>query len=242
LTKRLQTSFQFAPTAPFAIFAIQTRYPMIAANSSWFARLAFVTLVSLSSCDESPVSDVKITKPEPTLEIALVSLLVPNDVTVFVDVPSFDKPVIEQGAVFSETGTPTINDLKQSEWAGEPGRHYYQVTDLKAETLYHMRAFVRFENGEILYSEEASTWTHRHGLISFEPESAWPGEVVSVTGESFSLSNTELYLNGQKYDCSFHASGLAFKVPAGLDTDSVSIGVKVGGLTLVFPRKLHYQY
>jgi hypothetical protein len=205
---------------------------------SW---VACILVLSLYSCnDESPIKENA--TADPSFDIAMVILHVPNDITLLVDVPSFDTRVVEQGAVFSETGTPTINDLKQSELAGQYGRHAYQISNLKAETLYHMRAFVKFDNGEILYTRETTTWTHRHNLISFEPESAWPGEEVNVIGQSFSLSNTELYLNGRKQDCSFYASGLAFKVPAGLDTDSVSIGVKVGELTLVFPKKLHYQH
>jgi hypothetical protein len=208
-----------------------------------FSRLAFISLVSLFSCsDESPLKEGETPTPEPSLEIAAVFLLVPNDFTVYVDVPSFDKRVVERGAVLSETSSPTIDDIKQSELGGLPGRHYFQAKDLKAETHYYIRAFVRFDDGEILYSRELDSWTYKHNLISFSPESAWPGEVVSVVGAGFNLTNTELYLNGQKHDCSFFASGLDFKVPAGLDTDSVSVGVRVGGLTLVFPKKLHYQH
>lgn len=212
-------------------------------NSTVFvALLFFVGLQSLTSChDDSPV-----TKRDPqvstTPTIAMSVVTVPNDMTLYIDIPALEKPIIESGVVWSEKPSPTIADFKKSQFSERSGdRFLYSISDLLVETQYYMRAYVIFENNQVVYSQEKSATTGKHQLLSFEPVSATPGMKVSVTGDSFSLSNTELYLNGARYQCDFHASSLTFTVPSGLNTDSLSIGVKVGGRTLVFPTKLHYD-
>ena len=203
------------------------------------ALFSIVALHSLTSCqDDSPANNPKVS---PTPIISLSHVIVPNDITLFVDVP-MDKPIKESGVVWSENESPTIADSRQSHFTERSGdRFLYKISDLLVETRYYIRAFVIYDDNEVVYSEEKSATTGKHDLLSFEPESAAPGTKVSVTGDSFSLSNTELYLNGVRYECDFHASSLTFTVPSGLGVDSLSIGVKVGGRTLTFPTKLHYN-
>lgn len=203
----------------------------------YFASIIILALL-LQGCKEEKEPVVS-----PKLIVTDLYVHIVNSLEVKVVIAHYgSKSVKEHGIVWSENPNPTIENNKFVYAGGKPTSYSYTIKGLQLNTTYYVRAYLINENNEITYTEDVLQKTSIHKLISFIPSSASPDMKVTIRGENFDPSTTELYIDNIKIDAQIEStSDILFTVPFGLDTDSVSIGVEINGTRVVFPKKLQYK-
>lgn len=151
------------------------------------------------------------------------------------------KPVADFGVVYSETPSADINSGRISITGDRRKINTSTITGLKINTAYYLRGYILMKDSTLIYSNETSSKTLLHGLLTFYPRVASSDDKVTLIGKNFAPDHTRVFLDDTPIEANVTPDTITFTTPLGLPTDVVTIAVEIDGVKFSFADPLQYR-